>query len=263
MPAPAPFFLRSFDVNVNTHRGYPRAHVEARRANQRAAAAAFGRERDACAPALEQHARRSRRFRASHRPRHRCTAPPLPSQPRRARHTAGTFFDQGRSQMTMQSSMPPIGPRGAAAYRRYDRQDRQDDLERTQQELANRERRLRDFEQQLQARSDAISDREAAQSCAEGIALQEHVDARLSEGRRALGLDDRSSSRPFRNDMTSAHDGSCAAMILAAGEARRNPPAPPLPTDRTARAIVLSGMLRRAEITDQQYAALLNGGGTK
>ena len=37
----------------------------------------------------------------------------------------------------------------------------------------------------------------------------------------------------------------------------------PLPENRVARGIILSGMLRRGEITDEQYRALLNGGNSR
>ena len=159
--------------------------------------------------------------------------------------------------MSALSPLPNLSRRANATFARYDAEN---DFEAREREMANRERRIRDREKQLQAQADEIAARETAQREAESRALQEHVDRRLTEGRTALGLDhDRSSSRPFDNTIEAAHDGRTAREILRAGAARKNSGAPPLPVDGVARAIVLCGQLRRAEITAEQYAALLDG----
>ena len=157
--------------------------------------------------------------------------------------------------MSALSPLPNLSRRAAATFARYDAEN---DFETREQSITSRERRVWEKEKQLQARSDEISERERAAGRREGTALEQRVEATLAEGRAALGLDTQS-REPFRNDLASAHNGATARAILAAGAARKNPGAPPLPVDGVARAIVLCGQLRRGEITDEEYAALLNG----
>ena len=59
-----------------------------------------------------------------------------------------------------------------------------------------------------------------------------------------------------RRVLTPAQAAIIAQRIIAAGEQRRAEAPPELPTNRTARLIVLNGMRRRGEISDHQYDEL-------
>ncbi len=148
-----------------------------------------------------------------------------------------------------------VGHRNAITYARYDAEAA---AEQQRQDLAARERRVRDRERALQDREDRLNERERQQSERESAALSDHVDQRLSEGRAALGVDvpvrtpNKQNNAPaWRNDITSAHNGSTAAMIVHMGEVRRNAALAGTPelTGLPA-AIVRAGQKRRGEIAE-------------
>jgi hypothetical protein len=121
-----------------------------------------------------------------------------------------------------------------------DERDRRDQLDKQErQEFYDRVSMLNEKERELQAREDRIRDRE-----------------RELSDRRDRGL---------RSDLPSTSQGgqrpsAVAQAIIEAGKMRRDGcAAPPLPADATARLIVLSGQLRRNEITEDEFSRLSRG----
>ena len=131
------------------------------------------------------------------------------------------------------SALPNI-----AGRRREIGDPRKDDLDRRAETLAF-------GEQSLRQRERAIAAREAALAQEEAVALEERVDATLDRGRVALfGVDRAPETVRSRSPVNVS-----AEQIVAAGISRRAGGEVPLPSDRTARAIILCGELRRGRLT--------------
>lgn len=132
-------------------------------------------------------------------------------------------------------------------------------LDNRELQLSERENKLRQREAQLNQREAALKARETAQSQRESRALSETVEHRLEQSRALLHGEPLAQA----NTPTVAPTGTItdpvalAQQILAAGRIRRGEAAAsvPLPTNPTARAVVLAGMARRCEIGDAELLA--------
>lgn len=120
--------------------------------------------------------------------------------------------------------------------------------------ISEREHRLRQLETTLGDREAALQRREREQDRRESVSLQEHVAETLKAGRAVLfdgdGITEGAAlDQPF----TAAHR-QMADQIIRAGQLRRGEVTneSSLPTDKTARAIVLAGMQARGEICSDE-----------
>jgi len=122
----------------------------------------------------------------------------------------------------------------------------------SQRNLDARELELNGREQELRRRAAALDDRERKLAQAESVELKTRVDRKLDAARETMGLaaEPRAAAKVF--DPAKAGPDKLAAMIVEAGRIRRgevDAAATPLPSDPHARAAVLCGMLRRAELS--------------